>query len=174
MQLLEFLKLTRQHPPPTHGTLHARIHAEVAALGEERVEYLTAFAGLLARAAFADSEIAPEEQHAIADVLCAHAGLDRREADLIAEITRNAAETLGDAEDYLLTRAFNERATVEQKDDLIDCLYAVAGADGVISSSEDDEIKRIATALLVPHSRVLEIRHPHRDRLAVLRDPTSR
>ena len=98
------------------------------------------------------------------------APLARGEAGLVAEIARQATQSLYGVEDYLLTRAFNEHASDTDKEALIDCLYEVVGADGEIPSAEDDEIKQIGKALLVPHSRILEIRARHRDRLTILRD----
>src|SRR5215468_10116328 len=123
LHLLRSLGLTRDHPPPNRGTIHDRIHAELDTLGEERVEYLAAFAGLLARAAFGDSEISPAEERAMERVLREQMGLDPGEAHLVAEISRNAMQALGDVEDYLLTRAFNERASLAEKESLIDSLY---------------------------------------------------
>jgi hypothetical protein len=59
------------------------------------------------------------------------------------------------------------------KEILLDCLYTVVAADGRIPSAEDDEIKRIGKALLVPHSKILQIRTNYRDRLTVLSDLPS-
>jgi uncharacterized tellurite resistance protein B-like protein len=172
-QLLQSLKLTRAHPQPNKGTIHARIHAELASLGEQRVEYLAAFAGILARAAFADSEISPEEERAMAQFLRERTGLDDKEADLVVEIAHHAMQLLGDVEDYLLTRAFNDLATGEEKEALIDCLYSVTGADDLVSGAEDQEIKLIAKALMIPHGRVMDIRARHRERISVLRNLPS-
>jgi uncharacterized tellurite resistance protein B-like protein len=169
-RLLEALGLGGAAPPASKGTLCARLHAELRHLGNDRVEYLAAFAGLLARAAFGDSEIAPAEEAAMARCLEERAHLSREEAELVADIARQAAQTLYGVEDYLLTRACNEHATPDDKEGLLDCLYEVVGADGSIPSPEDDEIKRIGKALLVPHSRILEIRARYRDRLTFLRD----
>ena len=110
------------------------------------------------------------EEAAMAECLRDRVGLAETEAQLVAEIARGAAERLAGVEDYLLTRGFNERATAEEKEALLDCLYAVAGADGTISRAEDDEIKQIANALLVPHRRVMDIRAGYRDQLGILRD----
>jgi len=169
-RLLDVLGLGREAPPASKGTLHAKLHARLAELGEARVEYLTAFAGLLARAAFGDSEISPAEEQAMVDCLRDRAGLADAEAELVADVARKAAETLYGVEDYLLTRAFNEHAADVDKEILLDCLYTVVGADGTIPSAEDDEIKRIGKALLVSHTKILEIRSRYRDRLAILRD----
>lgn len=168
-RLLEALGLGGE-APASRGTLHARLRGHLRDLGEDRVEYLTAFAGLLARAAFGDSEISAAEEAAMARCLEERAGLSRGEAELVADVARQAAETLYGVEDYLLTRAFNEHASDADKEAILDCLYEVVGADGAIPSAEDDEIKRIGKALLVPHSKILEIRARHREHLTILRD----
>lgn len=149
--------------------MHDRIHAELPRLGEERVEYFAAFAGLLARAAFGDLEITPEEEKAMEACLRDPAGLDAGDAELVAHIARNATEGLGGVEDYLLTRAFNEQATPEQKEVLLECLYVVAAADGMVTQGEDEEIKQIGKALMIPHGRLMDIRGKHRDQLEILR-----
>jgi uncharacterized tellurite resistance protein B-like protein len=169
-RLLDALGLGREAPPASKGTLYAKLHARLGDLGAERVEYLTAFAGLLARAAFGDSHVTAAEEQAMVDCLRDRAGLSAVEAELVADIAREAAESLYGVEDYLLTRAFLEQATDADKQILLDCLYTVVSADGTIPSAEDDEIKRIAKAILVPHAKVLEIRSRYRDHLAVLRD----
>ena len=168
-RLLDAIGLGREAPPESRGTLYAKLHRRLADLGAERVEYLTAFAGLLARAAFGDSEISPAEEQAMVDCLRDRAGLSDVEAELVADVARKAAETLYGVEDYLLTRAFNEHAADVDKEILLDCLYTVVAADGTIPSVEDDEIKRIGKALMVPHSQILDVRARFRDRLAVLR-----
>lgn len=170
LRLLEALGIGHGQPVPTHGSLHAQIQAQLGRLGAERVEALTAFAGLLARAAFGDSEISPAEQLALTECLRERAGLADEDAELVAEIARGATEGLCGLEDYLLTRSFNEHATIAEKCALLDCAYAVAAADGSITDAEDEEVKRIAKALLVPPSDLLRIREPYRDRLAILRD----
>ncbi len=167
--LLKALGIGGDAPPAHKGEIHDRIHAELPRLGEERTEYLAAFAGLLARAAFGDMEISAEEDRAMQACLRDTVGLDDSDAELVAHIARNAAEALGGVEDYLLTRAFNERAQREEKELLLDCLYRVAAADGTVSVAEDEEIKQIGAALLIPHSRVMEVRGRHRDALEILR-----
>jgi uncharacterized tellurite resistance protein B-like protein len=59
-------------------------------------------------------------------------------------------------------------APPEEKQALIDCLYAVAAADRMVSDVEEQEIRRVAAALLVPHRVLMDIRGRYRDRLEVL------
>jgi len=170
LRLLEVLGITHDAPPTSKGTLHARLAAQLGRLGASRVEALTAFAGLLARAAFGDSNVSPAEKDAMAVCLREQAALRETDAELVADIACQAAEALNGVEDYLLTRAFNDHAGEAEKCALLECAYAVAAADGLITDAEDEEIKRIAKALLVPRTELLRIREPYRDRLAVLRD----
>lgn len=173
MNLLKALGIQGDGPPTKKGEVHDRIHAELPRLGEERVEYLAAFAGLLARAAFGDLTISPAEEQAMETCLREKAGLDQKDAELVAHIAQNAAEALGGVEDYLLTRACNERATPEEKEVLLSCMYTVAAADGTVSIAEDAEIKQIGSALMIPHARVMDVRATHRDQLEILRDLPS-
>ena len=173
VSLLRTLGISSDSPPTKKGEVHDRIHAELPRLGEERVEYLAAFAGLLARAAFGDMQISEEEDQAMQTCLRNPVGLDQSDAELVAHIARNATEALGGVEDYLLTRAFNEHAKPEEKEVLLECLYVVAAADGTVSIAEDDEIKQIGSALMIPHGRIMDVRGKHRDQLEILRNLPS-
>ncbi|MGH7819455.1 MAG: TerB family tellurite resistance protein, partial [Candidatus Binatia bacterium] len=85
-----------------------------------------------------------------------------------AEIARNKTVALRGAENHLLTRRFNERSSEEERLRLVDCLYAVATADDLVSHVEDREVRRIGAALMLPTTAVLEIRSRYRDRLEEL------
>jgi uncharacterized tellurite resistance protein B-like protein len=145
------------------------MRGELKKLGPERVEYLAAFAGQLARVALADSTLSADEEGSIARLLGERAHLGEPDVRLILDLMHHESETLRGLQHHLLNRSFNERATVEQKLDLIDCLYAVAGADGSIGNVEDQEIRRVATALMVPHKDLMAIRSRYKDRLEVMR-----
>lgn len=173
VSLLKALGIHGEGPPTRKGAVHDRIHSELPRLGEERVEYLAAFAGLLARAAFGDMEISKAEELAMEECLRDTAGLSEADAALVAHIAQNATEALGGVEDYLLTRAYNDRATPSEKEVLLDCMYRVAAADGTVSVAEDDEIKQIGSALMISHGRVMDVRSKHREQLEILRNLPS-
>ncbi|MDG2306669.1 MAG: TerB family tellurite resistance protein [Candidatus Binatia bacterium] len=173
VSLLRKIGFQGDGPPTKKGEVHDRIHAELSRLGEERVEYLAAFAGLLARAAFGDLEISEEEERAMKDCLRKTAGLEDKDAELVAHIARNATEALAGVEDYLLTRTCNDRATPQEKEVLLDCMYEVAAADGTVSNAEDEEIKQIGSALMIQHARMMDVRAKYRDKLSILRNLPS-
>jgi uncharacterized tellurite resistance protein B-like protein len=68
-----------------------------------------------------------------------------------------------------VTQEFNRMATVEQKLSLLQCLFAVAAADKVISSVEDREIRLINDELQLTHDQYISTRYNFREYLAVLK-----
>ena len=72
------------------------------------------------------------------------------QAILVVEIAKGQATLFGGTENYLVTREFREIATAEQRLELLDCLFAVAVADGVAQ-----DVKR--TFQFSPELCVLEL-----------------
>ena len=66
---------------------------------------------------------------------------------MVVEIAKSQARLFGGTEDYLVTREFREVATKEQRLELLDCLFAVAAADGAISTIEESQTGQIAKEL---------------------------
>ena len=145
-----------------------RIAARLEQLPAERARFLAAFAYVLARVAHADLRITETEtramEHAVADV----AGLAPEETALAVEIAKSQARLLGGTENYVVTREFRRLSEREERVKLVECLYAVAAADGQISSLESSEIARISEELGFLPSEAIAIRAPWRDKLAEL------
>ena len=92
------------------------------------------------------------------------------------QIAKNQNLLFGGTEDFLVTREFNKITTADQKLALLDCLYRVAAAENLISVTEDNEIRQIASELGIEHPQIIAVRLRFRDRLAVLRsgDPETK
>lgn len=153
--------------PAEAGFLDA-VEERLRAMPTARAQLVAAFAGLLARVAYADEEISDEEGARIDDLVAAHSGLSGEESKAVTAIVRNRMVALRGAENHRLTRRFNEVADDEARRHLIDCLYAVATADDLVTHVEDREVRRIGDALLVPASEVLAIRSRYREKLEEL------
>jgi uncharacterized tellurite resistance protein B-like protein len=148
-----------------------RLQDELSRRGAARLEYLAAFAGQLARVAGVEGGISDEETAAMAARLRGAAGtLSQADAALIAELLRHEREGVANVPAQELTRAINAAATTEEKQGLLDCLYAVAAADHLVSDAEEREIRRVAEAILVPHRVLMEIRGRYRDRIEALQN----
>lgn len=116
-------------------------------LSDEKARELACFSYVLGRVANADSEITPEEVQSIRSLLEDRGGLSFGQAELVAELALSEARQMGGTQDYLVTRQLQSLASRERRLEMLDCLIAVAAADGVIVPSEEDELKQIARQL---------------------------
>jgi uncharacterized tellurite resistance protein B-like protein len=143
-----------------------RIAARLEKLGPEKAKYVAAFAYVLARIANADMEITDTETAEMESSMRALSGLSESEAALAVEIAKSQARTLGGTENYVVTREFRAISTREQRGQLLQCLYAVAAADGTIDSSESAEIVSIGEELGFTRLEANSLRSQYRDKLS--------
>ncbi len=148
--------------------LAATIQSRLGSLDAQRAEFVAAFAGLLVRVAYVDRSVSEAERKVLAPLLAANAGLPAAEAETVIEIATHAATTLGGISYASLTRAFNAIATAEEKTHLIDCLFAVATAEGSISLVEDEEVRAVARALLLSQQQFIAVRSRYKEQLEVI------
>ena len=168
-RLLASLGLVADQSPADADSFLGRLHAQLGRLGGERLDYLAGFAGQLARVANAEGGISPDEAAAMSAQLSAHGRLSEADAAVVVDLVRHEFEELRSAESHLLNRAINDHASEAEKQVVLDCLYAVAAADHLVSDVEEREIRRVAEALMVPHSVLMTIRARYRDRIEALR-----
>jgi uncharacterized tellurite resistance protein B-like protein len=124
-----------------------RIAGQLEALEPVRARFLAAFAYVLSRVAHADSHVSANETDAMNDIVCGLGHLPEAQAAMVVEMAKSQALLFGGTENYLVTREFKEVATKEQRLELLDCLFAVAAADGAISAIEESQTGQIAKEL---------------------------
>jgi uncharacterized tellurite resistance protein B-like protein len=151
-----------------------RIASRLEGLPPDRARHLAAFAYVLARVANADLEIDEAESAEMERLVRELGGLAEAEAALVVEIAKSQARLLGGTENYVVTREFRRSATPVERAGLLECVYAVAAADGSISSVENVECSRIAEELGFTREEALAVRSAFRDKLSVLKKPTAR
>lgn len=147
-----------------------RIASRLGQLPPERARWLAAFAFVLARVANADLRISESETEAMRGLVAEVAGIRSDEAALAVEIAKSQQRLLGGTENYVVTRAFRQLSDRAQRSRLLECLFAVAAADGTISSEENTEIAKIAEELGFTRAEMLALRAPWLDKLSALRD----
>jgi len=146
-----------------------RIAARLESLPAERARHLAAFAYVLARVAHADLEIDASESAQMERLVTELGGLAAAEASLVVEIAKSQARLLGGTENYVVTREFRRHATADERTRLLECVHAVAAADGTISAVESAECMRIAEELGFTREEALAVRNTFRDKLPLLR-----
>ena len=170
MSLLRFLGLgdRANAKDESESETVRRIAGELERLEPAQAKYLAAFAYVLARIAHADLRIAAEETAEMERAVHRIAGLSDAESALVVQIAQSQARNLGGTQDYLVTRQFRQISAREQRADLLQCLYAVAAADGTIRGEESAEIMKIAEELGFTRAEANSLRGQYRDKLAEL------
>lgn len=92
---------------------------------------------------------------------------------MVVQMAKTQNILFGSTENYLVAREFGRTSTREQKQALLECLFAVSAADGSISVVEDNEINQVATELKLERDDVVAARSQFREYLAVLKKPSQ-
>lgn len=112
--------------------------------------------GLMARVVHVNREVTPSELETIARCLRANWRISPEAAALVAEVA--VTEAARSLDYYRLTREFVSSTTEDERVDFARALFAVADADGQISYEENDEIQRLAHAMLLDHAQISDAR----------------
>jgi len=106
-----------------------------------------AVAALLVEAARMDDDFDPAERAAIRGVLAKRFALDQGSVDRLIAAAENAADRSSAL--YRFTRVVAERFDPAARVEMIEMLWEVAYADGVLDPDEDALIRRIAGLIFV-------------------------
>jgi uncharacterized tellurite resistance protein B-like protein len=173
MSILGFLNRNLEKTAKTAAETETvrKITQALDQLDPERAKFIAAFAYILSRAARADFNISLQETHKMEQIVMERAQLPEEQAIVIIQMAKTQNILFGGTENFLVSREFNSIADHEQKMRLLDCLYAVASAEDLISTIEDNEISQIADELRIEHRDLISVRSRYRDQLAVLKNP---
>jgi len=149
----------------------AQIEAGLERLDPEQARYIAAFSFVLARVAHADLDIDDSEVAEIRGAVATLAALSEEEAGIVADLSRSLAQHVGGTENYTVTREFRRSSTRAQRVQLLECLFAVAAADGTIGTAESQEIANIAEELGFTRPETNALRASWRAHLAELGGP---
>jgi uncharacterized tellurite resistance protein B-like protein len=137
----------------------------------ETARYVAALAAMLSRVARADFVITEEETREMERIVTEVGHLTPEQAILVVQMAKTQNLLFGATENFLVTREFGKMATLEQKLDVLRCLFAVSAADASISGDEEHVTRQIARELLIEHEDYIRIRSGFRQYLSFLRNP---
>lgn len=170
-KLLGMLKARVEEPQRSDDTETVRkIVRQLDQLDPQRARYIAAFAYVLSRVARADMHISEVETREMERQVIKLSGLPEQQAILVVQIAKTQTTLFGGTENFLVTQEFAGMADHEQRLALLNCLFAVAAADKVVSSVEEREIRLIADELKLRHDEYINVRLQYRDYLAVLKE----
>jgi uncharacterized tellurite resistance protein B-like protein len=172
MGILDFLGFKHDTQENGYSDVESirRISDQLNRMPPDQARYLAAFAYMLGRVANADRVISEQESATMEKIVAERGRLPAEQAVLVVELAKRQNRLFGHVEDFLVSREFNEIANRDQKLELLDCLFSVSASDEGISNAEDQEIRQIASELLLEHRDFIDIRLHYRDFLNVLKD----
>jgi uncharacterized tellurite resistance protein B-like protein len=121
---------------------------------------------VLARLANADLDLDDSETAEMERIVTGLADLSDAEGALVVQIAQSQNRMLGGTENYVVTREFRKVSTPEQRASLLQCLFAVAAADGSITTDESREIAASGEELGFTRPEINSLRGAYRDKLA--------
>ena len=121
---------------------------------DDELRKLSLVGGLMARVAKVDNVVLEDETNRILSMLESDWGLSHEAASFVTEVA--LAETQADFDYLRMSREFLEIVAPTERARLLDILFAVANADGKVSSAERQEIRKIADYLLMSSNLVAE------------------
>ncbi len=138
--------------------------ADAAAAAEPTTDAPLAACALLVETAVMDGEFAAPERQTIEALLAARFTLSEQEsAELVADAERAVAES---PQIFRFTNAVNAEFSAEERVALVEMLWEVAYADGVIHAYEENLLRRIGGLIYVSDRDRGEARRRVRARLA--------
>lgn len=143
-----------------------RIVARLEEMPPEQARLAAASAYILARAAHADLRISPEETAVMERELQDHGLVDEATAVIVIEMAKLQARTVGDTEDFVVTREFKALSTPDQRVDILRACFAIGAENGVISAEEAAVINQIARELDIEPETVNEVRAEYHELLS--------
>lgn len=146
-----------------------KIVSELEAMDAEKARYVAAFAYILGRVAHADLHISDEETRKMEAIVLQLGHLPEEQAILVVQIAKSQNRLFGHTENFLVTREFTEISTAEQRQELLDCLFAVSAADNSISGAEESQIRQIASELGFSHHQFVDARSLYSEHREVLK-----
>jgi len=171
--ILKFLGIEDKASPAAQAASNTdavrQITQKLENLDPEKARYVARFAYILGRVANADMRVSEEETHEMERIVREVGGLPEEQAIVVVHMAKTRNLVFGGTDNFLVTRAFNETATRDQKLRLLDCLFAVATDEG-ISTVEDNEIRQISKELMLEHRDYIAVRLRYKEHLSVLKD----
>jgi len=120
---------------------------ELEALDRSTASFLNALAFVLVRVADADQHISLHERTQMELLLVDHAGLTPAQAVLVVEIAKHRTRLADCGCSYVISRGLRNELDPERRRRVLECLHAVANADGRTTPRETSEIRQIAHEL---------------------------
>jgi uncharacterized tellurite resistance protein B-like protein len=155
--------------PPDSDVLGEAVRAHVPDASVEEQLLIAAVAGLLASVAFADAVYTAEEREKVREELGRIHGLGDAGVDAICAILERDIAAVTAAGDQRWIRDLKALTDHDQRLEVLEVLIDLAAADDDFSMTEQNYLRRLATALGLSPADYVAAQARHREKLSLLR-----
>ena len=126
----------------------------VSKLTEDKLYFICLVGTLMASIAHVDNRLDPEEKKVLKTCLAAQFELKGKELALLFEVVEEQGRKDFDFHEVLTE--INRLTSYNDRLQFMECLFAVAIADGDLAHEETEEIRRITKAMRIPHNTFIQ------------------
>lgn len=149
------------------------VRAHLTGADDEAARIVAAIAGLLGTVAYADRHYAPVEERRIRDELSRIQGLTPAGVDAICAVLREHIVEISTVEAPVYARELLDLVHRDLRLQLLDALVDLAAADDELTVAETNVLRLTTTALGLSQNDYNACQERHRDKLKVLRPPST-
>lgn len=144
-----------QNRENNYGRLYDKLSRVFGNTNELEMLKCACVAGLLARVAYVDFKIDPKEKLFINSALKGWTNFSEKEIEIISQIAIDEIKDLAGLENHKYCHYLNEILDNDEKYDLIETLFAIAGSDETVNVNEIEEIRSINNCLRLEHKHFI-------------------
>jgi uncharacterized tellurite resistance protein B-like protein len=152
-----------------HSSLHYELKEKFFSLEESELIKVTCIAGLLARVAYVDFRLDPEEETNMKFALKEMTTFSTEDIDSIVEISIKHIKELAGLENHKYVYSLKEILDKNARYEVVVALFYLAAADGVVENLESEEIRLIVKGLDLGDQHFLAARAKVSDKLGALK-----
>ncbi len=125
---------------------------------EEDMVVVACYAGLLARVAYADQNIDPEEKKFMHEALTSWNIFSEIEVEAIVSLASEEIEELAGLENHRYCYPLVDALETNKRYQIVRSLFHLAAVEGGVSETESEEIRAINLALMLEHKHFISAR----------------
>lgn len=160
---------SNQESGPQKSNLQQQIEKLLPEESSETHLKIACISGLMARVAYADLEIHPNEAQDMKMALEEHCEFSKNQIDTIVKMAIDDIKELAGLEDHLYSSQLSDILNEKEKFSLLKVLFTIAGSDDTVDNKESEQIRSISKGLRLSNQHFLSARGTVAEKLSSLK-----
>ncbi|MGK0367183.1 MAG: putative tellurite resistance protein B-like protein [Thermoproteota archaeon] len=169
MAFWDLFSSARTESTKTHSTIYLRLKDYLPGASEEKLVKVACISGLIARVIHADLKIDSSEIESFKKLIKNSFSLDDTEKEAVVAVSLEEVQELIDIENHLYTNPLHELLSEKEKYKLLELLFEISAADGIVDNVESEEIRLVTKGLRLTDQHFLAARATVKDKLGTNR-----